>query len=131
MRKTTLKIMGGGGGGKKLLTINFTFFPTMFSTLSMTNSGHSETFNLPSANAINLVNSSQNDNIFNKSELKTFADDKINEIIKLKFNLKRVENIVGKGEMLVTSIFSFSHNVFKGFFPKVVKTRDCFAKGYI
>ena len=24
-----------------------------------------------------------------------------------------VENIVGKGEMLVTSIFSFSHNVFK------------------
>ena len=70
----------------------------MFSTLSMTNSGHSETFNLPSANAINLVNSSQNDNIFNKSELKAFADDKINKIMKLKFNLKRVENIVGKGE---------------------------------
>ena len=30
----------------------------------------------------------------------------------------RVENIFGKGEMLVNSTFSFSHNVLKGFFQK-------------
>ena len=33
--------------------------------------------------------------------------------LKLKFVSERVENIVEKGEMLVTSIFSFCHNVFK------------------
>ena len=26
--------------------------------------------------------------------------------------MKAFENVVGKGEMLVTSIFSFSHNIF-------------------
>ena len=30
--------------------------------------------------------------------------------------------------MLVTSIFSFSHGVFKGFFFRVVKSRDCLVK---
>ena len=35
--------------------------------------------------------------------------------IKTKFVINRIENIVGKGkEMLVSSIFSFSQNVFKG-----------------
>ena len=32
---------------------------------------------------------------------------------KLKFVLGRLENIVGKEKMLITCIFSFSHNVFK------------------
>ena len=47
-------------------------------------------------------------NFLDKSKLKAFADDKINVTEKLKFVLGRVENIV-----LVTSIFFFSHNVFK------------------
>ena len=46
------------------------------------------------------------------SELKAFADDKINVTEKLKFALGRVENIVVKGKMLVSIIFCFSHNVF-------------------
>ena len=42
-----------------------------------------------------------------------FADHKINVTKNLKFVFRRVENIVDKEKMLVTSIFSFSHNVFK------------------
>ena len=30
-----------------------------------------------------------------------------------------------KEKLLVTSIFSFSHNVYKGLFTKVIKSRDC------
>ena len=48
--------------------------------------------------------------ILDLSKLKRFADDNINVTQKLKFVPVRLENIVGKGE---TSIFSFSHNVFK------------------
>ena len=47
------------------------------------------------------------------SKLKAFADDKVNVTEKLKFILERVENIVGKEKMLITSIFSFSLNGFK------------------
>ena len=32
-------------------------------------------------------------------------------------------------KMLVTSIFSFSHNIFKGFFLKIVKRQDMVEKG--
>ena len=41
------------------------------------------------------------------------------------------ENIVRNGEtmMMVTSIFSFSHNVFKWFFLRVFKSRICEVKG--
>ena len=46
------------------------------------------------------------------SKLKAFAEDKKDSTEKLTFDL-RVENIVGKGKMLVTSILSFSHNIFK------------------
>ena len=35
-----------------------------------------------------------------------------------KFVPDKTENIVGKEEMLVTSVFFFSHNVFKRFFPQ-------------
>ena len=39
-----------------------------------------------------------NDKILDWSKLKAFADDRINEIIKLKFGMEREKNIVGKGE---------------------------------
>ena len=54
-----------------------------------------------------------NDKIFDLSKFKAFADDNLNVYQKLKFALGRVANIVGKEKMLVTSIFSFSHNVSK------------------
>ena len=54
-----------------------------------------------------------NGKISDWSKLKAFAEDKINVTEKLKVVLRRVENIVGKGENAVTSIFSFFHNVFK------------------
>ena len=53
---------------------------------------------------------------------------------KLKFVPRSVENIVGKVEnaekekMLVTSIVSFSHNVFKRFLSQGRKSQDCVAK---
>ena len=49
-------------------------------------------------------------------KLKAFADNHISVTEKLKIVLGKEENNVGKGEkekMLVTSIFSFSHNVFQ------------------
>ena len=45
------------------------------------------------------------------------------------FVFNRIENIVGKGENDVNSIFSFYLNVFKkGFLLKVAKSRDCVVK---
>ena len=60
-----------------------------------------------------FVNSLPKKEILDWSRLKAFADDKINMAEKLNFVLERAENIAGKGENAVTSIFSFSHNVFK------------------
>ena len=66
-----------------------------------------------------LLNSLPNNKILDCSNLKAFADDKM-KVLKMitfvfdwTFLFDRIENIVGKGEMLVTSIFSFSVNVFK------------------
>ena len=44
------------------------------------------------------LNSLLNDKILDESKLKAFATNKINMAELLKFVLKRVENIVGKGE---------------------------------
>ena len=56
------------------------------------------------------------------SKLKAFANDIINFLEMIITLFYRVEDIVGKGEMLVASIFSFSHNVLKGlFYPGSLK----------
>ena len=83
---------------------------------------------LPSLGAKSL----QNDEILDWSKLKAFADDKLKcENQKLKFDMGRVENIVGKGEnggyqhfLLFPTMFS------KGLFFRVVKRRDCVVKGH-
>ena len=67
------------------------------------------------------LNSLTNDNILDWSKLKAFADDKINVNQKLKFASGQVENIV-------TSIFSFHHNVYKGLFIWVVQGPDCMVR---
>ena len=60
--------------------------------------------------------------LFRLAKLKAFADDKLNLAEKLKFNCSgRVENIVGRGEN-AGEMFS------KGFFPRVVYSRDCVVK---
>ena len=51
---------------------------------------------------------------FSLTKLKAFADDKINLAEKWKLVFRRVQNIV-----LVTRIFSFSHNVFKSLLIQV------------
>ena len=60
-----------------------------------------------------VMNSLPNDKFLKCSKLKAFADNKLNLAKKLKFVLGRVENMWKKERMLVTSIFSFSHIVFK------------------
>ena len=56
------------------------------------------------------IKSLPNDKILDKSKSETSADDKINVTGKLKFALKRIENIVGKGENAGNQYFSFSHS---------------------
>ena len=66
-------------------------------------------------------NSLPNDKILDLSELKAFADERINVVKKIKICLRKGRKTWWKKEkMLVTSIFSFSHNVFK---------RGCVVKG--
>ena len=68
-------------------------------------------------------------NIFDWSELRAFADDKINMTEKLKFVLGKVENIVEKGENAGYQHFLLFPTMFsKGFPFKVVKSRDCVVK---
>ena len=64
------------------------------------------------------VNPLPDDKISDFSKLKAFADDKMNVAKMMIYVFDRPENIVGKGKMLVTSIFYFSHNVFKKPFPQ-------------
>ena len=71
-----------------------------------------------------LINSVPSDKFLNLSKLKAFGNDKINVTGKLKFVCSRVEIIVGKGEN------AGNHYVFKAFFFRVVKSRDCVVKCY-
>ena len=57
------------------------------------------------------INPLPEDNILDWSKLKAFADDKINVTQKLKVALRKVENMVGKG-----------------YFLRVVKSRNCVVK---
>ena len=73
---------------------------------------------------VSYINSIPSNKILNLSKFKAFADDKIIVTQKLKHVLERLENIVGKEQMLVASIFSSSNNVFRSFqklsFPEVL-----------
>ena len=60
-----------------------------------------------------IFNSLSNDKMLAWSKLKAFADDKINGTGKPNLSFGWVENLAGKGKMLITSIFSFSYDVFK------------------
>ena len=62
-----------------------------------------------------ISNSIPNNKNLDMTKLKAFADDKLN-IARIMISLyDGVENTMGKGKMLVTSIFSFYHGVFQNF----------------
>ena len=104
---------------------------------------HSERVNKSNVHRTNYtgLNSLPNDKISDFYKLEAIADNKRNVTQKLKFAVERVENIAGEGEnagyqhfllfpecfpktlwekekMLVTSIFSFFHIVFKRLLPQ-------------
>ena len=66
--------------------------------------------------------------ILDLPKLKAFANDKLNVTQNIEVVFHMIENNVGK-EMLVTSIFFFSHNVFKRLFPPVRQKSSLFGKG--
>ena len=67
---------------------------------------------------INRINSLQNDNILGWTKLKAFANDKLNIAEMIISLLGRIENIVGKGENVIASIFLFSNNVSERHLPQ-------------
>ena len=69
------------------------------------------------------------DKILGLPKLKAFADDKLNVTQNVKYVFHRIENIVGKEENAVTSIFFFSHHVFKRLFPPVRQKSSLCGKG--
>ena len=59
------------------------------------------------------------------TKLKAFADDKINLDQLMILSLKRVAILWENEKMLVTSIYSFSHSVYKSFLFKWCSKWDC------
>ena len=68
-----------------------------------------------------LLNSLPNDKFLDFSKLKAFADNKINVNEKLKFDLERIKNIVGKGENDVYQHFL----LFTQYFQKASFSGSC------
>ena len=76
---------------------------------------------------INL--SSTERQILDWSKLKVFADDKIIAIIRLKFGMERVQNILVKGENAGNQHFLVFPQCFHNLsFSRVVNSRDCLVK---
>ena len=71
-----------------------------------------------------------NEKFLDWSKLKAFPDDKISVNQKLKFDIGRVENIVGKGENAGYQHFLLFPQCFqKAFFWGVIYSHDCVVKG--
>ena len=114
--------------------INFLLFPTMFPILSKTKVIFLAIFELSSANALTLVESNilWCDTRLNPYQI-SFGLVQIESISNFSLHLKwrcfswtGQKKLLEKEEMLVTIIFSSSHNVFKrSFFFKVIKSQDC------
>ena len=79
-----------------------------------------------------FINSVPSDIISDWSKLKAIADVKINVTQKLKFGSERMEKKFRKRRKCWYPTFSpFSTMFFKAFFPRLVKTRDCFVSVYV
>ena len=79
---------------------------------------------------ISYFNSLPTQKIVDQPKLKALADDKINMTRKLKYSMKRVENIVGRRENAgFQHAFSPLLTMFsKGLFHRVVISWDCVVK---
>ena len=99
--------------GKLLVTSNFCFSHSVFKRLEMQTRKIKGLF----GKGLNLYKS------LALSKLIAFADENFNVAEIMQFFFDGVENIVGKGKMLVTRIYSFSHNVFKRLFCRCRQVR--------
>ena len=75
-----------------------------------------------------FLNSLSDDKILDLSKFKALADDNFNVAQMVQFLSDMVQNMVGKGEIADFQYFSFPTMFSKGFFFRVVKTRDCLGK---
>ena len=76
---------------KLLITSNFSFSHSVFQKACFPGVSKSVV-------VWELINSLPDDQVLDWSNLKAFADDKLKVTEKLKFVLRRIENIIGKGE---------------------------------
>ena len=77
----------------------------------------------------NLFNLLPNGKFLDWSKLQELADDKINVTEKIKFCIGKGRKHVGKRRKCWSPAFSPFPTMFsKGFFPRVVKSRDCVVK---
>ena len=53
------------------------------------------------------------DKILDMTKMKAYAENELNVAKVMIYPFDRVEDTAGKGKMLITSIFSFPHSVFK------------------
>ena len=110
---------------------HFLLFPQCFQKASILGSLKSGLCGKESKQRKNWIclNSLLNDKNLDAFELKAFAEDKINVTVKLKFGLRRVENIVGKVEKCWLPAFSPFPTMFsKDLCFRVVKSQDCVVK---
>ena len=106
MKKLSKQVENTVGKGKIAHYEQFPFFPQCFQKAC---------FPGASKGVIvwEWVNSVPNVEFLDDTKLKAFADNKLS-FAKMMISLfDTVENTVGKGKMLVTSIFSFSNHVFQ------------------
>ena len=75
------------------------------------------------------INSLPNGKTLDQSKFKDIADDKIYVTQKLSFAKGWVENIVGNGENAGHQHFLRFQVFLKGFFSRVIKSRDYVVKG--
>ena len=107
---------------KLLITSNFSFSHSVFKRLILQTHKTQSLF----GKGLTLL---LKDKILDQSNLEGFEDNKIND---LKFELcfgKSRKHCAKNAKMLVTSIFSFSQMLSKGFFPSIVKSQDCVVEG--
>ena len=88
--------------------------------------------NLSLGKELNLkldFNSLPSDKIFAVPKVKLFADTKLNVANMMIPVFVGIENFMGKGENAFYQIFPPPTMFSKGFFHRVVKSRDCVVKG--
>ena len=71
---------------------------------------------------MSVINSLANDKILAKSKMRAFLDDILNVSQNIKSVFHRVENIVGKGEMLAPAFSPFPTMFLQGFLLKAFKS---------